>query len=611
MGRRSASGDLPAIARWPETTLDEIGQPLVLVDRRGRVLVANEAARSRFPGGVLDSGSAAFLDLLTDGRAEALLAEVEANGEAHVEAHPVVGGRLSDLEVSLYATSEPAPGAVAVTVGDASRRREAERQRDAAERGARQIFDAAPVGLMRLLPDGRITDVNRALEELFGMAARQLIGLTPADVTTHVAGDRFRLPGTRSDAAGETLIRFCDQREAWVRWTSRALTTAAGAPTAIIVSALDVSGLRAENRRRLASEQHARQLFEHAPVGIVTLDAELRITSANPAFSRLVECELDNVLGQAPQAFLIPGDATESPDSGFADLVSGARASASGEQRVRTGKGQARWLAWSAARMPERLNGDDYIVAVADTSAQHEAEAARAATLERVRELDSLKTQFVSMVGHEFRTALTGIQGFSELMRDEAFTADELRGLAADINVDAQRLTRLVNDLLDLDRMAAGQMTLHRSEFEVHAAVCEVIERFRSSSARNTWVVDVPPGRFVADRDKVTQLLANLLGNATKYAPGAEVRVTARIEGGGIHLAVADNGPGIASEELERIFERYARVEGWATRGVGGTGLGLPIVREIARLHGGDAWAESRPGEGVTFHVTLAGEEAR
>ena len=112
--------------------------------------------------------------------------------------------------------------------------------------------------------------------------------------------------------------------------------------------------------------------------------------------------------------------------------------------------------------------------------------------------------------------------------------------------------------------------------------------------------------RRSGDRDKLTQVLANLLNNAVKYSPnGGEIVVSTRVEGSAAHLVVRDHGMGIPNEALESIFERYGRVESRATRYIRGTGLGLPIVRQIVQLHGGTVWAESTVGEGSVFHVTL------
>jgi signal transduction histidine kinase len=243
---------------------------------------------------------------------------------------------------------------------------------------------------------------------------------------------------------------------------------------------------------------------------------------------------------------------------------------------------------------------------VALTSAEAFEQQRRAvAELER---LNRAKSDFVSIVSHEFRTPLTGIQGFSEMMTNEDLTLAEMREYAGDINKDAQRLNRMINEMLDLDKMESGRMQLHREPVDLNALASESADRVRPNAPGHPVTLRLDPvlGTIMGDRDKLTQVLANLLNNAVKYSPnGGEIIISTRVEGSAAHLVVRDHGMGIPKEALQTIFERYGRVESGATRHIQGTGLGLPIVRQIVQLHGGTVWAESTVGEGSVFHVNL------
>jgi signal transduction histidine kinase len=250
------------------------------------------------------------------------------------------------------------------------------------------------------------------------------------------------------------------------------------------------------------------------------------------------------------------------------------------------------------------LFGDQAVAALTNAEAFERQRIA----LEQLERVNRAKSEFVSIVSHEFRTPLTGIQGFSEMMRDEDLSMPEMKEYAADINKDAMRLTRMINEMLDLDRMEAGRITLHREPTDVNAVVADAASRVRPNAPGHPITLALEPGlpSLSADPDRLMQIVANLLSNAVKYSPtGGEIVVTTALDREDIHLSVADHGIGIPPDKLQDVWERYSRVETDTTRGIQGTGLGLAIVRLIVNMHGGRAWAESSVGRGSTFHVLL------
>ncbi len=259
---------------------------------------------------------------------------------------------------------------------------------------------------------------------------------------------------------------------------------------------------------------------------------------------------------------------------------------------------------------------EQMVAAVAERRATAQAAAAqlhqeKLALTRANEELETLyrqQSRFVSVVSHEFRTPLTGIQGFSEILRDEAVTPAEVREFGADINREAKRLGRLIGDMLDLDRMRSGRMELRLQTVDLDEVVSEVAHDMETVAADHPIVLrlDAARARVNGDRDRLVQVVTNLLSNAVKYSPGTEtVTLSTEVRDGTVHMAVSDGGVGIPADQLERVFEPYARLEHDATRKVSGTGLGLPIVREILRLHGGTVWVESIFGHGSTFHCAL------
>lgn len=250
------------------------------------------------------------------------------------------------------------------------------------------------------------------------------------------------------------------------------------------------------------------------------------------------------------------------------------------------------------------LFGDQAVAALTTASLIQQQQQA-VAELER---LNAAKSDFVSVVSHEFRTPLTGIRGFSELLRDDDLTTEEVREYAGAINADAQRLTRMINRMLDLDRLESGRVSVELGAVDLNAIIRSVVAGVRATTARHEIVLDLDPalGPVTGDRDQLTQVIVNLLSNAVKYSPeGGEIRIATCPEGPNAHVSVIDHGIGIPTSGLETVFERYTRLGSAATRFIQGTGLGLPIVRQIAIMHGGSVWADSTLGEGSTFHLTI------
>jgi signal transduction histidine kinase len=170
------------------------------------------------------------------------------------------------------------------------------------------------------------------------------------------------------------------------------------------------------------------------------------------------------------------------------------------------------------------------------------------------------------------------------------------------------RLTRMINEMLDLDRMESGRMTLHREPTDLNAIVTEAVKHLQPNAPNHRIVLSLDEAlpQLGGDKDRLTQVVANLLSNAVKYSPtGGEIAVRTASEGPEVHLTVADQGMGIPADKLQSIWERYSRVDSDASRGIQGTGLGLPIVQQIAVLHGGRVWADSELGRGSVFHVVL------
>jgi signal transduction histidine kinase len=228
-------------------------------------------------------------------------------------------------------------------------------------------------------------------------------------------------------------------------------------------------------------------------------------------------------------------------------------------------------------------------------------------------QLDRMKDEFVLTASHELRSPLTSVQGFAELLMLEREMLTPKQGETLEVILDNTRhLVRLINDLLDLARSDAGRLTIESRTTDPASLIEEAVRTMRAQlDARDQRLsVELEPDlpTVEADRDRIRQVLVNLLTNANEYCPqGAGIRVTARRRGTDVEIDVIDDGPGIPEEQLEHIFERFSRGNAGETQRVGGTGLGLAISRSLIELHGGTIEAESTVGVGSAFRFRLPG----
>ena len=223
----------------------------------------------------------------------------------------------------------------------------------------------------------------------------------------------------------------------------------------------------------------------------------------------------------------------------------------------------------------------------------------------REREIDALKSILVSTVSHELRTPLTMIQGFSELLLSRELDEERSRKAATEINVSAERLSRLIDDLLSVSRIESGRMELDLSALDLRTMVEEVVRPF-SAGEGPRFQMNVDDLQVRADKDRMMQILTNLVSNAVKYSEAhSPVVITAHASGASAEIAVIDRGIGMSQAEMASAFEMFSRVDRPEVKDVGGTGLGLYITRSLVEAHGGQIWIENQPGGGTRFAFTL------
>jgi signal transduction histidine kinase len=230
------------------------------------------------------------------------------------------------------------------------------------------------------------------------------------------------------------------------------------------------------------------------------------------------------------------------------------------------------------------------------------------AALERLREFDRLKDEFIAIVSHELRTPLTSVYGAAVTLRKHELD-DERRGALLEIvSTESARLARLLDDILWVSRLDSGRADTFITRVEAAEIASDVVDATRTHLPPTLSLeLQRPPALapVAADPDKLRQVLVNLIENAVKYSDEGRIEVRLEPQNGHMRFSVSDEGLGIPPEEHERIFEKFHRLDPDMTHGVGGTGLGLYICRELVERMEGRIWVESEPGKGTTFAFEL------
>jgi signal transduction histidine kinase len=224
------------------------------------------------------------------------------------------------------------------------------------------------------------------------------------------------------------------------------------------------------------------------------------------------------------------------------------------------------------------------------------------------REAEELKSTFISIISHELRTPVALIKGYASMLRQEDASWDPaiLQESLTVIEEEADRLSHMIDDLLDASRLQAGGLQLNRTEVSLPLLAERLVERFRTQTTHHTLIVEFPPDfpLLMLDEARMEQVLSNLISNAIKYAPSGEIRIQGQVRPDQVIVCVSDQGPGIDPRDLPHIFDRFYRSEA-AIRKTKGAGLGLYLARAIIEAHGGRIWADPSPQSGARLCFSL------
>ncbi len=376
------------------------------------------------------------------------------------------------------------------------------------------------------------------------------------------------------------------------------LETVASSVAAALLSIRMISRLNKQYTVLSNTKTYLANVLDSINNGIITLDMQMHLSQIN----RNAATMLDVVPPESPDVDM----ATVLPEAfaGVArEMVEETLANGFAMERMfthRTSLGLELSLAVSTSLLRDETGAlHGVIIILRDMTASKE--------LERLRRIDQMKSEFVSNVSHELRTPLTSIKAYTEALMDMAADGTQKEFLGV-VDSESDRHLSLINDLLNVARIESGHIDLKLSTFEPRRIVEKILDISKVQSKKHEIVKEIPDGLtpIYADKDKLKEVLINLVSNAIKYSPdGGMVKIKLSEEEGNLRMDVTDQGMGIAQEHLGKIFDQFYRVDSSLTYKVSGTGLGLAIVKSTVEAHGGTVRVASEVGKGSTFTVLL------
>ena len=515
------------------------------------------------------------------------------------------GGRVP---VSLTVTAMRRPdgtqaGFIAMAF-DLSARRELEREVLRQAKFTGTLVGSAPVGIYATDADGKCIFVNAKWQELAGRTEEQARGdgwmdaLHPDDEANVAhAWEAFTRDG--QPFAAEYRLRRPDGSRVWVAGQAVALRGEDGEVTGYLGTLLDVTQRREAQAQRERLLAESRAVLDAATDGILMTDLKGDVLFSNAAMGTFWEDTGLAGIGTIWDRVAELADLITSPDEYYRLL-----------QSVAIDPEQEHVGEFTIAATGRSFVGRTAPVRRADGSLMGRIFSLRETTTERAAA--RAKDEFVATVSHELRTPLAAITGYAELLEDDVVVlGEESTQFLSVLQRNAERLTRLVDDLLLLQQSETADVTIHKDPVDVDELVRQSVERVEPAASRKAIAIGTHGDEELvvpADVMRLGQVLDNLLSNAVKFTPaGGAVEVTVSRAGDECAIEVVDSGPGIPEAERDRLFERFFRSRDAVTREIPGTGLGLVVSRRIAEAHGGSLEFVDGEGPGAMFRLVLPG----
>ena len=502
-------------------------------------------------------------------------------------------------------------GQMAVFFQDITTRKQTEMMLQLSEEKYRKIFQNIQDVYIEIAPDMTIQELSPSISRISLYTRNELIGQN----LNAVSEDDTLIRRFISRLLDEGLIKDEDislkDKDGKIIHCSvnlRMEKDENGKPVKVIGSLRDITD------RKLAREEVLKlsRALEQSPSLIFIINTSAKTEYINSKVTSATGYTREELIGPSP-SILKSG---EQPDELYKELWQSINQGKEwkGEFHIRRKDGTTFWAHSSIS--PIRNNKGvvtNYIIISEDITDRKEIENELKKAKDKAEESDRLKSAFLTNISHEIRTPMNAILGFSDLLQNEDISPADMQQYIRLINSKGKELMGIISDVIDLSRIEAGDMNLHIMPIEINSFLEKIISSFTEEKAiepkaqlsiSHNFPEPVSP-ICMSDRNRLSQVLNNLLSNAYKFTEEGFIELGYRLKDGQVIFYVMDTGIGIPEDKIHIIFERFRQADDSITRKYGGTGLGLSISKQIVELLGGKLWVESLPGQGSTFYFTL------
>lgn len=498
-----------------------------------------------------------------------------------------------------------------------------------------EIIDFIPDAILAIDLSGKVIAWNRAMEELTGILARDILGRgnyehaipfygtrrpTLVDLVlkpdAKIEAEYRNLQRDGTSISGEAQIFSFRDGGSYTWGKATPLYDSTGNIIGAIESIRDITERKQMEEDLRRSREMYHNIFENSIMGIYRSIPGGRYLSVNPAFARLFGYDspeelIASVTDIGHQFYVNPEDR----DMAIKTLLEQGFLEGH-ELEVRRRDGTTFWVSMNTM-LAQDENGTHYDGTVQDITKRRRAEEMLVAAKEAAEAATNTKSEFLANMSHEIRTPMNAVIGMTGLLINENLNAEQ-RDCVNTIRSSGEVMLEIINDLLDLSKIDGGMMELERQPFTLQDCIDEAIDLVAVNATVKDLklgysVEDGTPLMIIGDPARLRQILVNLLSNAVKFTEKGEVSVSlssTELKGNSydIHFAIKDTGIGIPQDKADRLFQPFSQVDASMARKYGGTGLGLAISKKLVEMMDGRIWAESEAGKGSTFHFIIQAE---